>query len=124
MEAFFTSIIFAIIIHVCSAIYYSHSNSSSWNGTTIAAVIVPLAIAFVVFIIIIVVCRIKSRNRSRMGIMPLGTQMAWARQENQYAPPSYNQAPPYGQLPVYEQAPPSYSVLGFNRETTKTTITS
>jgi hypothetical protein len=59
-----------------------------------------------------------------MGIIPFATQMALAQQENQYAPPSYNQAPPYGQLPVYEQAPPSYSVLGFNKETTKTTITS
>ena len=51
-------------------------------------------------------------KRSRMGVSPFTTQMALAQQQNQYAPPNFYQAQPYGQPSPYGQAP-----LAFNQAT-------
>ncbi len=107
MEAFLLCLLSIIIIDVCSARVVSHSggsSSSSLSGSDTAAIVVSVICgSFLLFIVVF--CLIKKYSiKQRMGILPSSTNIGLAQQENQYAPPVYNQVPPYGQ--PYGQPPP------------------
>ncbi len=113
MEAFLLCLLSIVLIDVCSArIYTSYGYGSGYSslGGGVTAAIVVATIVAAVLLFCIIFCIIKKCGRKqRMGVLPLSTQIPYAQQENQYAPPYYNQAPPYGQPPLYEQPPPYYA---------------
>jgi hypothetical protein len=120
MEALFIFTLSTVIFNTCTArvIYggssgYS-SSSSSDSSSSIAYIVIPIVFGVLLLVLIplIICCKLKYSKNRRMGVLPLSTQMVMAQQENQYAPPlynqasSYNQPQPYGQPPPYEHPPP------------------
>jgi hypothetical protein len=123
MEVFFVTIILAIILDVCSARTYGSSGSSSSTSASVLgpAIAVPIAFTLIVVVIILIIYK-KCCKRGRLGVVPIEGQMAFSQQGNQYAPPSYNPAPPYGQLPSYNQTPYSSAPNGLQDPTKMTTF--
>jgi hypothetical protein len=112
MEAFLLCLLSIVLIDVCSARTYTNYDYgygygySSLGAGEIAAIVVSTIVAAILLFCIIFCIIKKCGRKQRMGVLPFSTQIALAQQENQYAPPSYNQAPPYGQPPSYNQALP------------------
>jgi hypothetical protein len=55
----------------------------------------PIVVVIIFVVFIFVICKAKCAKKQRMGVLPLPTQIAFVQQENQYAPPAYEQPPPY-----------------------------
>ncbi|UJR16253.1 hypothetical protein I4U23_003161 [Adineta vaga] len=127
MEVSFLWIICIItIINECSARYYSgtYSSGSFSSSRLLLGLVISFITIAIIIAIILTVCRIKGTKRARMGVLPLTTQMSLAEHNNPYAPPVYNYPPPYNQLSVREQLPPSYSSMGFRKDSPMPLVTS
>ncbi|CAF1303971.1 unnamed protein product [Adineta ricciae] len=115
MAAFFITIIFAIVLGVCSS-QSSSGRSSSFPTTLI--VFIPVFSLFFIFMVALIIWKKKCGPQRRFinpAVIPLATQMAFVEQQNRYQPPIYNQAPMYNQIPMYNSAPPSNQPFSYGQ---------
>ena len=125
MEVFFPSILSALAISVC--LPTSHANGDRDNSPSSSSLIFGLVIAIVGGVVVTVfmvvfACKMKQANRTRASVLPFTSRTTEV--SGQFAPPPYDLPPPYSPASATEQSPPSYSSMGFRKETSTPAVSS